>query len=77
MDIKDVKIGEIYKCLEHGGYAKVIEIVPPKTKDNTFNYTKIRCKWTTDSKAKTFGSIKLYRDYHLEPIEEKEHPHND
>jgi len=62
MRVQDIKIGEYLRFKEHPdySYAKVLEILPPKTGVNTKNYSIVKCEHIVYSNN-TFGFIRYFR----------------
>lgn len=58
----EIRIGEYYRHKEHPAYAwaKVLEILPPKTGENTSNNYIAKCEWVV-SKSDPFGLIKYFK----------------
>jgi hypothetical protein len=62
MRTKDLVIGEYYRHKDNPavGWARALEVLPPKQKGNTQNYILVRCEWTMHKNDK-FGLIKHFR----------------
>ena len=61
-----IVIGRVYRHRSNPnvGYAKVLEIIAPKTGVNTHDYKIVRVEWCQDS-AFTFGLIKYFKQSDL------------
>jgi hypothetical protein len=59
---QDIKIGEYYRHIvdSNYGWAKALEILKPKQRENYNTYTVVRCEWTIH-KGDSFGYIKYFR----------------
>jgi hypothetical protein len=62
MRAKDLVVGESYRHKDHPNYcwAKVIEVLPPKTGDNPFNGIIVKCEYS-QNKDDNFGLVKHFR----------------
>ena len=63
---QDIKIGEYYRFKSHPdySYAKVIEVLKPKSYENTHTYTVVRCEQSIH-KDDNFGMIRYVRPVDL------------
>ncbi len=62
MRVKDIVIGEYYRHKDtlNYGWAKALEVIPPKTGVNVHNYYIVKCEWAPD-KSSSFGVIKYFK----------------
>ncbi len=66
MRSQDIEIGVSYRHRNNPNYsyAKVLEVVPPKTGVNTHGYSICKCEWSV-GKNDNFGMIKHFRPVDL------------
>ena len=62
MRAKDIIIGEQYniKDCPTRFWARAVEILPPKTKENNTNRIVVKCRWSS-TKDDSFAMIKYFR----------------
>ena len=62
MRAKDLVVGESYRHKDHPSYcwAKVIAVMPPKTKRSPFNRILVKCEYSVCKDA-PFGLIKYFK----------------
>lgn len=62
----DIVIGDSYRHKDHPNYcyAKAIEILKPKQRENTSDYIVVKCEWSVD-KNDSFGLIKYFKPSNL------------
>ncbi|MEF2243990.1 hypothetical protein [Paenibacillus sp. IITD108] len=70
MRLQDVIIGKFYqhKSTPNYAYARAIDKLKPKERENINNYAVVKCQWSVD-KSEDFGLIKYFRPSDL--VEEK------
>ena len=68
MKLKDIAVGKTYYIKHTGFFANVLEILPPRQKENIHNsYTVCKCKYTLQQND-GFGFIRYFKPSDMEEI---------
>ena len=67
MQIKNIKIGNIYQLKNNPNYFKAVKILKAKEEENTNNYTIVKGQWSKN-KDFTFGVYKYFKPIDLYPV---------
>jgi len=73
MRVQDIVVGERYRMKDHPNYcwAKVVEILEPKQRENTNTYSVVKCEYS-QTKDDRFCLVKYFKPEAL--VKAKENP---